>query len=297
MKKNSYFFIISLFSLLVQSCEDVIDIKISGQEAGMYAVEARITTEENPWVYLYKSLPVNSSEGYKGISGAQVYITDDSQPPKSIRLVEDPSNAGLYMPMEGISYKGEHNKKYTVTVSTGETVLTASDTLTKVEPVDSMQVRSSLRGNHRFLGVFVYGNETPGIGNYYKWDIYINNKLLGNTEYLAIASDELVDGNYIYGFEIFTDFHDLNQPSQRKLNFGDTIQVKQTSISAFAYQFYFQMFEQGQTGGLFSVPPANIKGNFTSGDGQKVLGLFTAHDVSPTNVIIIDQAIENQLKK
>jgi hypothetical protein len=101
----------------------------------------------------------------------------------------------------------------------------------------------------------------------------------------------------VNGFEIFTDFHDPEEPSERLLNLGDTIQVKQTSISEFAWHFYSQMFEQGQTGGLFSVPPANIKGNFLSDDGRQVLGLFTAHDVSASNVVVIDEAIEEQLKE
>lgn len=295
--KAKHIFLLSFLSLLISACEDVIDIRLSEEEAGLYAVNARITTEDDPWVYLYKSMPVNSDEPYKGISNAVVTLSDDSQPSKTIQLVEDPAKPGLYITAEGSSYRGEYNKKYTVRVSTGETVLTASDTLTKVEPVDSIQVHSSLRGNHRFLGIFVYGNETPGTGNYYKWDIYINNELLGDSEYLAIASDEQVDGNYIRGFEIFTDFHDLNKPSDRLLNLGDTIQVKQTSISEFGWLFYYQVFEQGQTGGLFSVPPANIKGNFISDDGRKVLGLFTAHDVSASNKVVIDEAIEKQLNR
>jgi hypothetical protein len=57
------------------------------------------------------------------------------------------------------------------------------------------------------------------------------------------------------------------------------------------------MFNQGQTGGLFSVPPANIESNFTSSDGRKVLGVFTAHDVSNSNIVVIDETIEGQLKK
>ncbi len=294
---TKYFFIIVFLSLLLNACEDVIDISLSDEDTGLYAVTAKITNEDNPYVFLYKSQPVNSSEPYRGISNAVVIISDDSQPPKTIQLVEDPAKPGLYVTGEGASYLGEINKKYTVSVTTGETVLTASDTLTKVEPVDSIQVHSSLRGNHRFLGIFIYGNETPGIGNYYKWDIYINNKHLGNAEYLAIASDEQVDGNYINGFEIFTDFHDLNKPENRLLNLGDTIQVKQTSVSEFGWLYYYQVFEQGQTGGLFSVPPANIKGNFVSDDGSKVLGLFTAHDVSASNKVVIDEAIGNQLNK
>lgn len=295
--KTKYIFIIAFLSFLLNACEDVIDIRLSDEDTGLYAVEAKITTEDNPYVFLYKSQPVSSSESYRGVSNAVVTISDDSQPPKIIQLVEAPEKPGLYVTAEDASYRGEINKKYTVSVTTGETVLTASDTLTKVEPVDSIQVHSSLRGNHRFLGIFVFGNETPGTGNYYKWDIYVNNKLLGNAEYLAIASDEQVDGNYINGFEIFTDFHDLNKPENRILNLGDTVRVKQTSVSEFGWLYYYQVFEQGQTGGLFSVPPANIKGNFVSNDESKVLGLFTAHDVSASNKVVIDEAIEKQLNK
>lgn len=295
--QTKHIFILAFLFLLMNSCEDVIDIRLSGEDAGLYAVEAKITTEDNPWVYLYKTQPVNSADPYRGISNATVTISDDSQPSKSIQLVEDPASSGRYIPAEGTSYKGELNRTYTITVTTGPTTLTASDTLTRVEPVDSMQVHSSLRGDHRFLGIFIYGNETPGTGNYYKWDIYINNELLGGSEYLAIASDEQVDGKYIKGFEIFTDFYNLEEPENRLLNLGDTIQVKQTSVSEFAWKYYYQVFEQGQTGGLFSVPPANIRGNFVADDGSKVLGLFTAHDVSVTNRIIIDQDIENQLRK
>lgn len=295
--QTKYIFFLAFVFILMNACEDVIDIELSDEDVGLYAVEAKITTEDNPYVFLYKTQPVSSAEPYTRVSGAVVTVSDNSQPPQTIQLAEDPGNTGLYIPEEGITFHGEYNKEYTVSISVGETTLTANDMLAKVEPIDSIQVHSSLRGDHLFLGIFTYGNETPGIGNYYKWDIYINNELLSGSEYLAVVSDEMVDGNYVNGFEIFTDFHDPEEPSERLLNLGDTIQVKQTSISEFAWHFYSQMFEQGQTGGLFSVPPANIKGNFLSDDGRQVLGLFTAHDVSASNVVIIDEAIEGQLKE
>jgi hypothetical protein len=73
--------------------------------------------------------------------------------------------------------------------------------------------------------------------------------------------------------------------------------VKQNSISEFDFNFYNQMISQGSSGSLFSVPPANIKSNFTSSDGKPVLGIFTANDVSISNKIVIDKKIEDQLKK
>jgi hypothetical protein len=76
---------------------------------------------------------------------------------------------------------------------------------------------------------------------------------------------------------------------------NDTVQVMQTSISKFDYNFYFQVINQSNSGGLFSVPQANIKSNFTSSDGKPVLGIFTARDVSPSNKVVITQQLLDQL--
>ena len=284
-----------LIAGLFSACEDIIDINLSNEMVDLYAIEAKITTETNPYVYLYKSQKVNLSDPYQGVSGATVKISDNSQPAKEITLSESSEKSGYYMVEPGNQFFGETGKKYTVTIETDGITITGSDFLAPVEPIDSIQVHSSLRGDHRFLGVYTFGEEPPGLGSYYKWNVYINNQLLYGSEYLVIASDEFVDGSYVNGFEIFTDFHDPNKPEDRKIQPGDTIQVKQNSISAFAYEYYFQMFNQGETGGLFSVPPANIQSNFTSTDGKPVLGLFTAEDVSTSNSVIVDQSIEDQL--
>ena len=101
-------------------------------------------------------------------------------------------------------------------------------------------VHPSERGNGIFLGIFMYGNEPAGKGDYYKWDFYINDTLLTDPMYLAIASDELVDGNPIQDFELLTDFHNPNQPSERLLPLGASVQVVQKSISEFAYNYYME---------------------------------------------------------
>ena len=288
--------VLGLFLLVLSACEDVIDVKLSDENLDLYAVEAKITTESNPYVYLYKSLRVNVDEAYPGVSGATVIIADNGQPQKSIQLVESDETSGLYHVPDNEQFFGEIGKEYTVTIEHSGVTITGSDELSKVEPIDSIQVRASLRGDKRYLGVFTYGNEPVGIGDFYKWDIYINNELLYGAEYLFVASDELVDGNYVSSLEIFTDYHDPNnKEEERLLKFGYSVQVKQTSISEFAYKYYYQMFDQDGAGGLFSVPPANIKGNFTASDGKPVLGLFTAHDVSTSNLVVIDEQIESQL--
>jgi hypothetical protein len=239
---------------------------------------------------------VSVDEKYMGISNAVVILTDDAEPANNVVLVENPEKPGYYTVPSEIDYYGERGRRYTLTIETDNALLTASDVLNPVEPIDSVKVWPSLRGDMRFLGIFTYGQEPAGMGNYYKWDIYVNDTLLNDASRMAVASDELVDGNYVNALEIFTDYYDLNKPEDRILKLGDTVYVQQTSISEFAYTYFSQLINQSMAGSIFSVPAANIQGNFTSSDGKQVLGLFTAHDVSGSNSIIINDAIESGLR-
>lgn len=285
-------------SALFTSCEDVIDVKLNEENLNLFGVEASITTLDDPMVFLYKTLNVSQDIAYPGISGATVSISDNSSPANTINLVEDAQQKGFYHVPQNVYYRGIAGKEYTLIIQSEGKTLIGKDILNAVEPIDSIQVSPSARGDKRFLGVFTYGKEPKGIGNYYKWDIYVNDTLLHKADQIAIASDEFVDGNYITKLEIFTDFYEYSkEATDRKLKLNDTIYVKQTSISEFDYKFYFQMINQSGTGSLFSIPPANIKSNITSSDGKPVLGLFIARDVSISNKVIIDQSIESQLNK
>ncbi len=283
------------FSLL--SCEDVIQVKLSDQNLNLLGVEAAITTKSKPTVFLYKTLQVNKDEPFTGISGAEVLLSDDATPSNSVKLVEDPLKKGFYQVPSNSGYMGFPGRTYSLTIQSQGVTLNAKEMLARVEPIDSIQIVPSTRGNGIFLGIFTYGKEPKGRGNFYKWDVFVNDSLIHNADRISVASDEFVDGNYIAKLEVYTDFHDPAKPQDRKLNLKDTIYVKQTSISEFAYNFYLQMINQSSTGSLFSVPPANIKSNITANDGKPVLGIFSARDVSVSNKVIIDQSLENQLKK
>ncbi len=290
------FYLFAVLLLTLQACEDVIEVKINEENLDLYAVEAQITTQENPTVFLYKTLRVNIDEPFPGVSGATVSIADNGQTQKSIQLIEDPVRKGFYKVPEGQLFLGEAGKTYTLTIQHEGVTISGTEMLSPVVAIDSIQVRASLKGDNRYLGIFTYGEEPEGKGNYYKWDIYVNGTKMSNADYISVASDEHVDGNYVNNFEIFTDFHDPNKKEQeRKLKYGYTVQVKQTSISRFVYNYFFQVMNQQETGGLFSVPPANILSNLKASDGKPVLGLFTACDVSSSNIITINDKIEGGL--
>lgn len=295
MKK--YILLLPLLVLGFTACEDVVQVDLNEQDTGLYAVEAKITTISEPTVFLARALPVNVDSSYNGISGAVVTVSDDAQPANTVTLVEDPDSTGYYIVPPGEDYYGKVGRQYTVTIETGNVTLTGADYLARVEKIDSIQIRPSNFGDGIFLAIFTYGQETPGKGNYYKWDVYVNDTLLNDASTLATYSDDLVDGNYVAGAEIFTDFHDPNKPQDRKLKYMDTIYVNQNSISETVYNFYIAMINQSMGGSLFSVPPANARGNFTASDGKTVLGMFTAQDVSRSNTVVINDSVEGLLKK
>jgi hypothetical protein len=291
-------FIISaaILGLVFTSCEDVIDVSVSDKNYNLYSVEAFVTTNNDPYVYLTRTVPVSSLEDPPGVSGANVSITDNAQPPNVINLVEDVEKKGYYKLPEGQHYPGVAGREYTLTIISETDTLTGKDYLTPVSPVDSIHVRAYDVGQFKFMAIALFCQEPPGKGNSYKWDVYINDTALYKTENMAIANDNLVDGKYVNDIEIFIDFYDPAKPQERKLNLNDTVYVRQNSISKVAYDFYTQMINQNQAGFLFSVTPANAKGNVTCSNGEFVMGMFSAMDVSVSNSVIIDENIESIVK-
>ena len=290
---NKIKLIIILIYILVAtlySCEDVVDVELNENDIDLISVEAYLTTfpTDNVFVKLEKSLPVTNPNVNPAINNAKVVISDDQVPSNEIILEED-GNTGIYkIPQNGL-YETVTGRNYDLSITMEDGVeISAREYLQKTEPLDSLKINLSARGNFDFLGVFINSQETPGPGHYYKWDIYINNELLFRSDQMSLVSDELVDGNYVYDFEIFTDFYPPNEEEIKVFDIGDSVYVVQNSISKSAYEFYFGMINQAFTGSPFSVPPASLPTNLISSDGKRVLGLFSARDVSLSNLVVID---------
>ena len=283
--------IIILFAIVAfTSCEDVVDVKLDGEDIDLIAVEAYINTkaENNVYVKLERTLAVNQTTQNPVISNAVVQLSDNAATPNTVTL-EEQGNTGIYLLPAETSYPGVTGRTYTLTITTPDgTVITGEEYLQEIETLDSVKVNLSDRGNYEYLGIYINSQETPGLGNYYKWDIYINGEFLNDGEDLAFASDELVDGNYIYDMLILLDWED--EEEDKILHQGDTIVVEQLSISEAAYEFYWGLDDQAWAGGPFSVPPANVPSNLTSSDGKRILGLFSARDISVGNTVIIDDS-------
>lgn len=290
MKKNiAYKFLLPalVFQLLLCACEDVVQVELSEENIDLIAVEAYLSTRsrDNVYVKLQKSLAVDVTDSNPPVNNAVVELFDTDSAEHAVFL-EEYETSGVYQLPANKRFTAQTGRSYSLKITTEDDVeITASDYLAKVEALDTVKVHLSARGDYEYLAIFISSQETPGLGNYYKWDIYINSRLLYTSGNLAFASDELVDGNYIQDYEIFTDYYD--DDDDRVLFMGDTIYVEQLSISEPVYDFYKGMIDQAYSGSPFSVPPASVPSNLTSSDGKRVLGLFSARDISRGKQLII----------
>lgn len=293
LRLNKLFTFLLISAIILSSCEDVVDVEINTEDIDLISVEAYINTKptNNIYVKLEKTLPVNKTQQNPSINNAIVEISDDA-PNSNTVVLEEINNSGVYVKPSGSDFRVIHGSTYKLTITTPDgVVITGEEYLQRVENLDTVKMHLSSRGNFEFMAVFINSQETPGPGHYYKWDIYKNGGLLYNSENLTFASDELVDGNYIYDFEIFTDFTGPDEEEEDKaFQIGDTVVVEQLSISKQAYDFYLGMVNQAFAGSPFSVPPANLPTNLTASDGKRVLGLFSARDISVGNTIVLDSS-------
>jgi hypothetical protein len=286
--KNIALFSVLIFSLV--SCEDVVDIDLNEEDVDLIAVEAYISTktEDNVYVKIQETTEIDDTTENPAINNATVQLSDDASTPNTITLEEDGAT-GIYLLPEGSTYPGVTGRTYTLTITTTDgTVISANDYLKEVPEIDTAKINLYSMMGDEYLGIFISTKETEGDGDYYKWNISINNEMLTDIEDLIFESDDLVDGNYISDLMLLLDWDD--DEDEKNLHMGDTVFVEQLSISEAAYDFYSALSDQGSSGTMFSVPAANVPSNLTSSDGKRVLGIFSARDVSVSNTIIIDES-------
>ena len=111
--------------------------------------------------------------------------------------------------------------------------------------------------------------------DYYLWRYFINGKLITDTlEKTTFASDEIVNGNYLYNFEMgfITDGAT-----------GDTLTVETNSITKDYYNFIISFFyETKWSSAPFAGPPANIKTNIDNG----AVGYFNTEARTRISIIL-----------
>jgi len=269
-----------LFLSFMMGCEDVIEINVPDEEPRL-VVEGSITTLPGPQtVKLTYSTQYFETTTPPPVTDAQVILRDDQG--REDQLVMIDSLPGVYY----THTPGEIGRAYTLDIilPDGRQYRSDSEVLSKVSDITALnydiadQDEEPQEDGRRRYTLLLSAIEPQDERNFYRWKVFINDKLVGDPEDLAFARDDFV-GEFVIDVEIY----------EGRMTPGDRVRVQQLSITESYYDFLAVLFEQTAfIGGLFDPPPAPIRGNIRNVDDPNDYGLgyFNASDVDVAEIVI-----------
>ncbi|MFC2137532.1 DUF4249 family protein [Bacteroidota bacterium] len=282
--KNTYYIFIFVLIILLSSCYEKIEVDLQENDEYTLIVEGGITDEigKAHQISLKTSKPYYDTSSAPVLTGADVSITDGQN---NYLLTEN--EPGIYKtdPDEFTGIVG-NTYIFNITLPNGDKYK-ATESLEPVANIDSANwVYEYLEFiDMYFYKILYYGPEPKGYGDYYIWNLYINNELYNDTlRESQIQDDLLVDGNYIFDFEIYW----LTEEEIKKDTSEVKVEIRSTSENY--YDFHYQtLYQSVYRGGMFDPPPANIRTTnvIPVGHDRYAYGYFTASSVDSYTFTLI----------
>jgi hypothetical protein len=282
MMKRILFYLF-MAAVLLQSCEEPMDVKFNETGTKKIIVEGSITTDTmSHMIMLSWSSDFFSNDPQQMVNNADLRITDGE---KIFKLNE--TIPGVYFTEPSVY--GETDKTYTLQIKLEDgRAYTASDRLNPLPEVDSVTVRDTVlyqgpdKGNISGYAIMYYGFEKPSPGDFYLWNLYINdtifNKYYWNSTF---TDDKFVNGSYIHDFMVyFIEDSDLKKDT-------NSIVLESLSITKNYYNFLVDSNQETVwRGSPWDAPPANITSNIENG-----AGFFKASAVKRNKIVLIKNGI------
>lgn len=269
---------------LLGGCEDVVRVDLE-QGIERLVVEGRIEKiHEAPSGYQRINLSTTgeffSPTQTPRVSGALVEVFDEGG--NRYVFQESDSVAGRYETVDLPALTGE---TYRLRIEWDDEVYVAEQTLLPVPRIDSLYqafIESNAFDEGGIRAIIDY-TDPAGVENYYFWeqtrDGLLFYELNPGTRWTVLGSDEFYDGQRVLG-KVPND-EIIYEP-------GQIAEMRQIALSKEGYEYYFLLFTQAGGGGLFSTPPATLRGNVenVTSPERYPLGYFEASEVSVRQIII-----------
>lgn len=257
MKTFLKYILLPLLLLLVMSCQKVIKLKLKNAEERL-VIESVLTKGDSiHQLKITKTLNFDQTTDYPTVDDAQVTVTDDLG---NVGVYSSLGN-GIYQLQNYMVYVG---RTYTLKiVQNGNTYEAQSKVPTEVDLVDAFVMPISM-GVTQLNYIVPMWTDIAGEKNYYKYDIYKNNKFQPG---IHLQDDTYADG---LENEQPIDYYDVHS--------GDTIRIVLNCIDYSTYRYFFTLDQN--TGSV--AAPANPESNF----GNKALGYFSARVSSEKTIIV-----------
>jgi hypothetical protein len=285
MKLIKSYTIAFIIILIATSCEQEVTVSLPNAEARL-VVDGRIELIDGK-VGHNQVITLSTLNDYfeqtqtPRVTDANVTVTD--------------SRGGVFVFLHNGSVPGSYENNvitpvvgetYTLKITWNGEVFEASEQLAPVSSIDSIYQKFEEENQYEDAGIKVAIDFTdPGNQeNYYFWEVYQNgeNAIIadpGNSLNI-ISTDKFFNGQQIIGYF----------PSEEKIfDPGDEAAVRHIGLSKAQYDYMYILLEQtGQTGQLFDVPAAPIRGNVRNltNVNKPALGYFGAGQVDERSIVI-----------
>jgi len=261
----------------VASCEKVIDVKLDEGEV-LLVVDGWITNQPPPYyIDLTTTAPYFANKPTPRATGATLRLKDSDGNQETLAEV----SAGKYR-INTIA--GKVGNTYTLSIQYRGENYEAKTQIKDVPPIDSVLYERIPARLGRNAGVYLsyYGPELATEDDYYRIKLYRNDTLLNKPDNLTLFFDQFVNGNYLFDLE-------LNFSDPYKVN--DKTRVELLSITEDAYEFYNEMIQQINNGGLFATAPANVRTNVRNLNPQakKAVGYFGGAGLSYVQGVVVGE--------
>lgn len=283
--KNLYIkSILALFSIVILSCQEDVEIDIENNLPVKVAVDGRIKN-----IYQHQLIRLTNSADYfanEEIDGAKVInlSVSESKSGKTYTFHEIDTLPGSYISDE--EFAGKVGETYELSFSYNEDNYLASAYLDTVPAIDGLSYEYkyyNFFGGAGFYQIKMSATEPEPAGDYYIFNLYINDSLYNEELRLtAYSDDEFINGKQLTNIELY------RLPQEEIIQDTNKIRIEMASISREEYLFILAFItETAGNGSLFAGPPADIPTNIQNlTSDNSGLGFFSASSVSTAEMIL-----------
>jgi hypothetical protein len=275
MNRFFLFLFVAFASGSLSSCLDVVPLDLPEGKA-ILVVDGQITDQPVPPV-----VQLSLSQAYFGggeapaVRGAVISLVDNL----GNRDVLRETTPGRYVGTGAV--QGRIGGHYTLTIAANGQTYRAETDLKRTPAIDSISVifKAARPGVDEGYYALYNGPELPGVGDYYRFKVYKNGRLLNEPGNLLVVSDEQVDGSYIGAYELIT----------KSFVRGDKVKIELNALPRDYFYFLNEMVVQINNVGLFATSPSNVRTNVHNtqpGSDHPAAGYFAGYPVRMDSVTV-----------
>jgi hypothetical protein len=266
MKRNylqKYWLLMMVFGVaLASGCQKVIDLELKNTEP-IIVIEANVTNVLEPQVVkITNTYNFDEPNRFNGIANAKVELSVSNGQKVIYNATGTP---GVY---QSRAYQGRSGRTYTIDVTIGDKIYSATSTMPAAVPLDSVTFKQFTAFGETNTYLSLNYTDPPGIQNQYRYILKVKNKI----EETTVTEDRFYDGNKTSDIL----FYEID-----KLPAETSIDIDFQCIDRNVFKYFFAINQISGAGGP-PVAPANPVSNFSNG----ALGIFSAHTTTKRNIVL-----------